>query len=77
MPPTMTKRAKESKLALVDHKSLCVKECLHIMYGSGPSPDGESDQAGGFGTYCKRSMARETGTQPYLSHSLYVMAVLQ
>ena len=42
LPPTMTERAKVPELALVDHKSLWVKECLHVYH----SPNGESDQAG-------------------------------
>ena len=46
-PPTKIERAKESELALVDRKSLCVKECFHVMYlVVAHRRYGESDQAG-------------------------------
>ena len=44
---TKIERAKESELALVIRKSLCVKECLHVMYQVvAHRRYGESDQAG-------------------------------
>ena len=46
-PPTKIERAMVSELALVDRKSLCVKECLHVMYQVvAHRRSGESDQAG-------------------------------